>query len=69
MLLGVKGMLSVDTSLPGDIICIRQSMWKFQAKDTEDLEICGMSDKPRPLFLNRPLINVLEDLGVPHDSS
>jgi hypothetical protein len=43
-------------------------MWKFEAKDAQDLEICGMSDKPRPLFLNRPLINVLEDLGVPHDS-
>jgi hypothetical protein len=61
-------MVSVDPSLHGDIICIRDSMWKFQAKNTDDLEICGFADKPRPLFLNRPLIKVLEDLGVPEDS-
>jgi hypothetical protein len=61
-------VLSIDPSLPGDLICIRPSMWKFEAKDAKDLEICSMADKPRPLFLNRPLINVLEDLGVPHDS-
>ena len=64
-MLGVKGVLSVDDSLPGSMLCIRPSMWKFQAKDTHDLEICGIADKPRRLYLNRPLIKVLEDLQVP----
>ena len=65
---GVKGVLSVDPSLSGSMLCLRKSMWKFQAKETDDLEICGMADKPRPLYLNRGLIKVLEDLEVPHES-
>jgi hypothetical protein len=43
-------------------------MRKFETAntDTYDLEICGMADKVLPMYLNRGLIKVLEDLGVPH---
>jgi hypothetical protein len=40
-------------------------MHKFDAEEPNDLEICGIADKPLTLYLNRPLIKVLEDLGVP----
>jgi hypothetical protein len=43
-------------------------MWKFDAHEAGDIEICGMADKPLQLFLNRPLIKILEDLGVPEES-
>lgn len=43
-------------------------MWKFDALEAGDIEICGMADRPLPLFLNRPLIKILEDLGVPEES-
>ncbi|KAF2429652.1 RdRP-domain-containing protein [Tothia fuscella] len=62
---GYKGMLSVDPSLGPGEIRLRDSMNKFQAKNTHDLEICRMADRALTLYLNRPLINVLEDLGVP----
>jgi hypothetical protein len=43
-------------------------MRKFETAntDTYDLEIWGMADKVQPMYLNRGLIKVLEDLGVPH---
>jgi len=43
-------------------------MWKFDAREAGDIEICGMADKPLQLFLNRPLIKILEDLGVREES-
>jgi len=63
---GVKGVLSVDESLPDGEIQYRESMKKFNTEDTHDLEICSMADRARPLYLNRGLIKVLEDLGVQH---
>ena len=67
---GAKGVLSVHPSAPKGSLCIRPSMRKFETADTttHDLEICGMADKLRPMYLNRGLIKVLEDLGVPHQS-
>ena len=56
-------MLSLDTTLEGDVVCIRPSMTKFPAPHT-DLEICRGAFRPLPLYLNRSLIKVLEDLGV-----
>jgi hypothetical protein len=40
-------------------------MQKFHCDEPNHLEICGIADKPLTLYLNRPLIKVLEDLGVP----
>jgi hypothetical protein len=67
---GAKGVLSVNPDLEDGSLCIRPSMRKFETADTDthDLEICGMADKMRPMYLNRGLIKVLEDLGVPHES-
>jgi hypothetical protein len=67
---GAKGVLSVDPSLGHGQLCIRPSMRKFETAETNthDLEICGMADKARPTYLNRGLIKVLEDLGVPHEN-
>ncbi|KAF2399938.1 RdRP-domain-containing protein [Trichodelitschia bisporula] len=62
---GAKGVVSLDPALEGDVLTIRDSMWKFESDATE-LEVCGMADKPLPLFLNQQTIKLLEDLGVPH---
>ncbi|KAI1797790.1 RdRP-domain-containing protein [Ganoderma leucocontextum] len=65
---GSKGMLSVDYSLPGRAIVIRPSMIKFEAPQSLDIEIARAFDKPGPYFLNRPLIMLLEGLGVPYET-
>jgi len=63
---GSKGMVSVDHSLRGSVICLRPSMIKFQApEETFDIEIARAFDRPGPYFLNRPLIMLLEGLSVP----
>ena len=62
--MGSKGMLSVDHKLSGRAICIRPSMIKFDAPNSLDIEIAQVFDKPGPLCLNRPLIMILEALGV-----
>ena len=66
---GAKGVLSVDPRMTNGQLAIRPSMRKFETADmdTHDLEICGIADKMRPMYLNRGLIKVLEDLGVSHD--
>ncbi|KAK4703609.1 proteasome activator subunit 4, partial [Phenoliferia sp. Uapishka_3] len=61
---GSKGMLAVDERLSGRKICIRPSMEKFDALDSLTLDVAGAFTKPLPAFLNRPLIKILEDLGV-----
>lgn len=65
---GSKGLVSLDPALEGHKICIRPSMLKFEARGASDIEVCGMADRPLPLYLNRPLIKILEDLGVPDQS-
>jgi hypothetical protein len=44
--MGSKGMLSVDHKLSGRAICIRQSMIKFDAPNSLDVEIARAFDKP-----------------------
>lgn len=56
-------MVSLDTRLEGDVLALRPSMVKFNGLDT-NLEICGSGLRPLPMYLNRPLIKILEDLGV-----
>ena len=42
-------------------------MIKFKGEGS-DIEICGAGLKPLPMYLNRPLIKILEDLGVPESA-
>lgn len=43
-------------------------MIKFKGTKVSDIEICGAAFKPLPMFLNRQLIKILEDLGVLDDA-
>jgi hypothetical protein len=62
---GAKGMVSVDTRLEGEKMLLRSNMKKFETESSWILEVCGAAFKPLPMFLNRQLIKILEDLGVP----
>ncbi|EPE07136.1 rna-dependent rna polymerase [Ophiostoma piceae UAMH 11346] len=62
---GAKGMLSLDTSLNGKQIRLRPSMIKFESNEKANLEICDMASQPIPLYTNRQLIKIMEDMGVP----
>lgn len=53
--LGAKGMISLDSRLEGEILCLRPSMIKFEATSTE-IEICGAGFKPLPFYLNRQIV-------------
>lgn len=56
----------IDPTLKGKVICLRPSMQKFDAaSDSLTLDIAYAFDRPLPAYLNRPLIKILEDLGVP----
>ena len=64
---GSKGMVCVDHTLRGSVIRLRPSMIKFNAPETtQDIEIARACDRPGPYFLNRPLVMLLEGLGVPY---
>lgn len=62
---GVKGMLAFDSRLTGKRICVRKdSMMKFPSKNVDEIGICGSASAPMPLFLNRQMIKILEDMGT-----
>ncbi|PHH65799.1 hypothetical protein CDD81_1526 [Ophiocordyceps australis] len=62
---GVKGMLALDSRLPGKVICVREeSMMKFPSKDRKEIGICDVASRPLRLVLNRQIIKILEDMGV-----
>lgn len=61
---GAKGMLSVDYKLRGSVICLRPSMIKFEDLNSRELEIARAFNTPARMYLNRPLIVLLEGLGV-----
>ncbi|KAF9821946.1 hypothetical protein IEO21_00376 [Rhodonia placenta] len=65
--MGSKGMLSVDYQLSDRSIFLRPSMIKFDAPDSLNVEIARAFDKPGKYYLNRPLIMLLEGLGVPYE--
>ncbi|KIM48044.1 hypothetical protein M413DRAFT_22601 [Hebeloma cylindrosporum] len=65
--MGSKGMLSVDHKLRGNAICLRPSMIKFEAPRSTNIEIARAFDRPGLYYLNRPLIMLLEGLGIPFD--
>lgn len=62
---GAKGMVALDSRLRGEQMFLRSNMKKFETEVSWKLEVCGAAFKPLPMFLNRPLIKILEDLGVP----
>lgn len=63
---GVKGILSLDSSLSGQKLHARSSMTKYVAgAGWRDLELCGTACKPLRVFLNHQFIKILEDRGVP----
>ncbi|KAL1474155.1 hypothetical protein MTO96_038195 [Rhipicephalus appendiculatus] len=65
---GAKGMLCVNPALPNKkLLCLRPSMQKFPCFSSEYLEVVKVS-APRSVTLNRPLITILEQLGVPTDT-
>lgn len=59
-------MTTVDWNLKGEIIYVRPSQEKFPSNN-EMLGICGAATRTLPLYLNRPMIKILEDLGVEKD--
>lgn len=61
-------MISLDNRIDGHIVNLRPSMIKFPSAPVYDIEICGASFKPLPMYLNRQLIKILEDLGVPEEA-
>ena len=65
--MGSKGMVAVDHNLTGSVICLRPSMIKFRVPNGQqhDIEIARAFDRPGACFLNRPLIMLLDGLGVP----
>ena len=62
-------MLSVDHKLKGDVVVLRHSMIKFNAPHSPDVpvEIAQAFVRPSKYYLNRPLIMVLEDLGIRYE--
>lgn len=60
-------MVSVDYRQRGRELVLRPSMIKFQAPEWTEIEIARAFDRPSLFYLNRPLIMVLEALGVPYD--
>ncbi|KAK2461790.1 hypothetical protein APHAL10511_006253 [Amanita phalloides] len=65
---GSKGMLSVNYKIPGRLLCIRDSMTKFEDPRSTVIEVARAFDRPTPYFLNRPLIMLLNGLGVPFEA-
>ncbi|KAG9002982.1 hypothetical protein FRB90_011273 [Tulasnella sp. 427] len=64
---GYKGVVSVDYKLKGKrLIRVRPSMDKFDAPHSLGIEISEAFNKPSRMYLNRPLIMLLDTLGVTH---
>ncbi len=64
---GAKGMVALDPRLTSTRMRLRPSMIKFESGEKYNLEICDMASKPIELYLNRQMIKILEDMGVPQD--
>jgi len=64
---GSKGMISIDHTLNGsNVLSLRRSMIKFDAPSSTEIEISRAIDQPTTYYLNRPLIMILEGLGIPY---
>ncbi|OSX65461.1 hypothetical protein POSPLADRAFT_1134844 [Postia placenta MAD-698-R-SB12] len=64
--LGYKGVVAIDEQLQGIKMRLRESMNKFKVHEEElaEIEIARAFHYPGTSYLNRPLIMILEDLGV-----
>jgi hypothetical protein len=60
----MQGVIFVDPTLTGKVLCLRKSQTKFETNGTLTLDIASTSSRPIRMFLNRPLIMLLEHLGV-----
>lgn len=58
-------MISLDTRIEGEKLCLRPSMLKFDGSKSWDIEICGANFRALPMYLNRQFVKILEDLGTP----
>ncbi|KAJ7480104.1 RdRP-domain-containing protein [Mycena galericulata] len=65
---GAKGVLVQNPDLPADTLCFRPSQTKFEAVDIRTLDIAATSARPILLYLNRPLICLLEYHGTSADA-
>lgn len=61
-------MVSLDSDLTDEELNLRDSMVKFNAPGSSEIEICGAGTNALPFYLNNQLIKILEDLGVPPES-
>ncbi|KAK6519090.1 hypothetical protein TWF281_003778 [Arthrobotrys megalospora] len=62
---GAKGVVSLDTRLREPQIWLYNSMVKFDGLKNNVFEIGRSFTKPLPFYLNRNIIKILEDRGVP----
>ncbi|GAA6064674.1 hypothetical protein JCM10212_001790 [Sporobolomyces blumeae] len=61
---GAKGMLVVDPLLDGKQVQLRPSQIKYEGT-SRGLDNALSFTRPFPCYLNRPLIKIVEDLGIP----
>lgn len=60
-------MVVEDNTRVDKVICLRPSQIKFEAPDNRTFDIQGTSLRPKAMYLNRPLISLLEFLGADCD--
>lgn len=61
---GAKGMVVQDPTIEGNLVRLRPSQIKFDAQENLTFDVQSTSAKPKAMFLNRPLIVLMEFLGV-----
>ncbi|KAG1777367.1 RdRP-domain-containing protein [Suillus placidus] len=61
---GAKGMVVQDPTIEGNLVRFRPSQIKFDAQENLTFDVQSTSARPKAMFLNRPLIVLLEFLGV-----
>lgn len=62
---GAKGVVSLDSTQRDPVITLYNSMVKFDGLNNKTFEISRSFTKPLPFYLNRCIIKILEDRGVP----
>ncbi|GJJ15893.1 hypothetical protein Clacol_010171 [Clathrus columnatus] len=61
---GAKGIVTLNPTLDGRVLCLRPSMVKFEVPHLH-LEIARSFNRPGRVRLNRPLVAILYGRGVP----
>lgn len=65
---GAKGLLSLDSTLSGRTLRLRNSMIKFRGSSDHNLKINSANYKPLSNYLNTQFVTILQDLGVPEEA-